>query len=399
MRSAFLLFLFISVIGTACAQDSDADKKRVLTGAQNMDAYLPMLKGKKVGVIVNQSSLVHYTPLLDTLLSRNVKVTKIFVPEHGFRGNAEAGQLVKNEIDFDTKLPIISLYGKNKKPTPENLKGIDVLIYDLQDVGTRFYTYISTLQYAMEACAENGKKLIVLDRPNPNGFYVDGPVLDTSLRSFVGMQPIPIVYGMTCGEYAKMLVGEKWFKGSEKLDMEVILCTNYDHSYKYQLPVPPSPNLKNMAAVYLYPSLCLFEGTPVSIGRGTGMPFQVFGHPDFYGKASGFSFTPRGVPGPTEPQNMDRENWGRIIALDTAEAFIWIKSNIRLIWIKQGYEWFPFKDNYFTPFFDKLAGTKKLKEQIKKGMTEVEIKATWQDDIKAFKQIRKKYLLYKDFES
>ncbi len=369
----------------------------VVPGAWQVDSYLPMLKGKRVGLLINQTSRVRDSFLLDTLIKRNVKVVKIFVPEHGFRGFAEAGEKVNNSVDEKTGLPIVSLYGKSKKPSKANLADVDILVYDLQDVGVRFYTYISTLQYAMEACAENGKKFIVLDRPNPNGNYVDGPVLDTALRSFVGMQPIPIVYGMTVGEYAKMLVGEHWFNGADKLNMEVVSCKNYDHNTLYNVTVSPSPNLKNMAAIYCYPSLCLFEGTVVSVGRGTATPFQQWGHPDFMGKTV-YNFMPRTPLGGAEPLYAYRNCYGQIAAMDANEAKIILRKSIRLFWLTRAYEWYPYKEKFFNDFFEKLAGTKELRKQVEKGMDEFAIRATWQDDIVAFKKIRKKYLLYADFE-
>jgi uncharacterized protein YbbC (DUF1343 family) len=336
--------------------------------------------------------------LLDTLLSLDVKVRKVFVPEHGFRGLAAAGEKIQNEKDKKTGLPIISLYGNNKKPTDKQLKGLDVLIYDLQDVGVRFYTYISTLQYAMEACAENDVQLIVLDRPNPNGFYVDGPVLDTSLRSFVGMQPIPVVYGMTAGEYAKMLVGEKWFPGAEKLDLKVIPCANYDHTTLYELPVPPSPNLRNMTAVYCYPTLCLFEGTVVSVGRGTDKPFQQWGHPLFKGK-TGFWFKPVPVWGQKiDPPYAYQECYGQALALSPPDAIRILGYRLRTAWLARGYDWYPEKNKFFNNFFENLAGTRELRKQIEKGIPEAQIQASWMPGINEFKKTRKKYLLYADFE-
>lgn len=394
-----LLFL-ICVLSAfeAGAQKITAETTNVVVpGAWRIDNYMPVIKDKRVALIINQTSMVRETSLLDTLLKLKVKVVKIFVPEHGFRGFAEAGDTIKNEVDKKTGLPIISLYGKSKKPKKEQLADVDVLMYDLQDVGCRFYTYISTMQYAMEACTENHKKIIVLDRPNPNGHFVDGPVLDTSLRSFVGMQPVPIVYGMTAGEYAQMLRGEQWFKNAKNLDMTVIACDNYDHTTLYRVPVSPSPNLKNMAAIYIYPSLCLFEGTVVSVGRGTGAPFQQWGHPDFLGKTV-FSFMPRPVPGGPEPLYAYRNCFGQIAAMDEGEAKQITRGNIRLFWLIRAYGWYPYKEKFFNDFFDKLAGTKELRKQIEKGMDEGEIKDTWKEDINKFKQVRKKYLLYKDFE-
>lgn len=373
------------------------DAAGILTGAEQTERYLPGLKGKRVGLLINQTSVVGDKLLLDVLLEHKVKVVKIFVPEHGFRGTADAGAHIDNGIDKESGLPVISLYGNNKKPTADQLKDIDILIYDLQDVGVRFYTYISTLQYAMEACADNGKKIIVLDRPDPNGFYVDGPVLDKVHRSFVGMQPVPVVYGMTAGEYAKMLVGEQWLSTARVPNLEVIPCSNYDHSKKYELPVPPSPNLRTMAAIYLYPSLCFFEGTPVSVGRGTDKPFQQWGHPAFKEKAGHF-FVPKAVTGASKPLYEGQDCYGKLLARDAPEALEKTKGQINIEWLVQAYNWYPNKDKFFTDFFEKLAGTTQLREQIDEGLTAAEIHASWQHDIDDFKKIRKKYLLYADFE-
>jgi uncharacterized protein YbbC (DUF1343 family) len=327
-----------------------------------------------------------------------VNIVKIFAPEHGFRGKAEAGEKVNDEKDSKTGLPIISLYGSTKKPTEAHLADVDVLIYDIQDVGVRFYTYISTMQYAMEACAAYGKQIMILDRPNPNGFFIDGPVLDKSQKSFVGMQPIPIVYGMTPGEYAKMLVGEKWFTGADKLDMTVIPCIGYDHKTLYELPVNPSPNLRTMAAIYLYPSLCLFEGTDVSVGRGTKYPFQQFGHPSFKEHAM-YGFMPNIADEGPDPLHAAKTCYGMMLAMTTEDAKKVGAGYVKLTWLLRAYKWYPNKDKFFNNFFEKLAGTKELRKQVEQGWTEEDIKATWQKDIDAFKQIRKKYLLYKDFES
>lgn len=372
---------------------------RIVTGAENMGAYIPGLQGKRVGLLINQTSVVGNakTLLVDTLLRRHIQVVKIFAPEHGFRGKADAGAHVDNDRDSATGLPIISLYGDNKKPKKSQLEDIDILVYDLQDVGVRFYTYISTLQYAMVACAEAGKQLMILDRPDPNGHYVDGPVLDTAFRSFVGMQPVPVIYGMTAGEYAKMLVGEHWIKDAAKLKLEVVSCRNYDHQTKYALPVAPSPNLKNMTAIYLYPSLCLFEGTVVSVGRGTDSPFQQFGHPDFMGKAD-YSFTPKGQTGASKPLYENKACYGVFIAGDEAKALALVNNQFSLKWLLQAYQWSPDKTKFFNAFFEKLAGTDVLRKQIEAGKTEVEIRKSWQPQLNAFKAIRKKYLLYPDFQ-
>jgi uncharacterized protein YbbC (DUF1343 family) len=317
-------------------------------------------------------------------------VVKIFVPEHGFRGTADAGAHIKNDIDAQTGLPVISLYGKNKKPSAEQMKDIDVLVYDLQDVGVRFYTYISTLEYAMDACIDNKKELLILDRPNPNRHIIDGPVLDTSLRSFVGMQTVPILYGMTVGEYAQMLVGEQWIKNAKALQYKVIPCLAYDQlavRMKYILPVPPSPNLKNSNAIRLYPGLCFFEGTVVSVGRGTDKPFEQWGHPDYQGKLN-HTFTPKSIVGATKPLLENQICYG--IKLDNAPE------NLDISQLLKAYQLSPQKDAFFNSFFEKLAGTRVLRQQIIKGKSEAEIRASWQPELEQFKKIRKKYLLYQD---
>ena len=375
------------------------DGKDVLPGAYRMQEYLPLLKGKRVALLINQTSEIRGVSLLDTLLHKDIKIVKVFVPEHGFRGDAPEGASINNGIDSATNTPIVSLYGDNKKPKPAQLTDVDVVVYDLQDVGCRFYTYISTMQYAMEACAENKKLFIILDRPNPIGHFIDGPVLKPEFKSFVGMQPIPIVYGMTVGEYAQMLIGEKWVKGTDKMKIKIIACDKYDHNTLYELPVRPSPNLKTFTSVLCYPSLCLFEGTIVSVGRGTDLPFQVFGHPNFAHKSI-YSFRPIQVWGKAAPLYAFKDCYGQIVAMNHQEALSLMNRCIRLIWLIRAYDWSLVEDkkNFFNPFFDKLAGTDELRKQLIEGKNETEIKATWQDGITAFKKIRKKYLLYPDFE-
>ena len=356
--------------------------------------YVPKLKGKRVALVINQTSKVGEVSLLDMLRDKGVNVVRIFVPEHGFRGKEDAGAHIESSVDSATKLPVISLYGKHKKPTTEDLADVDVVVYDLQDVGVRFYTYISTLQYVMEACAQNHKQLIVLDRPNPNGFYVDGPVLDTAFRSFVGMQPIPIVYGMTCGEYAKMLVGERWFAGAAKLELVVVKCAHYSHDKKYELPVAPSPNLRTMAAVYAYPSLCLFEGTVVSVGRGTAWPFQQYGSPVFDSMKYTHSFTPRSSEGAKAPPYEGQRCYGALVGKSETEVLGLMDNKFNLDWLIRAYACYPDKEKFFNAFFVKLCGTAQLKEDIAGGMSEAVIRARWQPGLEAFMKIRKKYLLY-----
>ena len=375
-----------------------ADAQSVVPGAENMKEYLPMLQGKRVALVINQSSRVGSRLLADTLLRRGVRLTRIFVPEHGFRGVGDAGAHIRNSRDSATGLPIVSLYGDNKKPKPAQLEDVDVVIYDLQDVGVRFYTYISTLQYVMEACASSGKMLIVLDRPNPNGHYVDGPVLDTALRSFVGMQPIPIVYGMTPGEYARMLVGERWFKGAERLRLEVIRCKNWDHKVHYHLPVAPSPNLRTMEAIYMYPSLCLFEGTVISVGRGTDKPFEQWGHPALAGQDLE-SFRPVSTVGATKPPFEGTTCYGFKAGPGEVEAVRDHGENGIMVGIlAEMYTRFPQKDKFFNSFFEKLAGTPALRKQIIAGMPIASIKASWEPELGAFRATRSKYLLYPDFK-
>ena len=388
----FLPFLFVLMLFQCPNVTAKATglETPIVVGAERLSSYLPLLKNKRVALLINQTSLVYNKLLLDTLISSGVQVVKIFVPEHGFRGTADAGAHIKNDIDAQTGLPVISLYGKHKKPSAEQMKDIDVLLYDLQDVGVRFYTYISTLEYAMDACIDHKKELLILDRPNPNRHIIDGPVLDTSLRSFVGMQAVPVLYGLTVGEYAQMLVGEQWIKNAKALQYKVIPCLAYDQlavRMKYILPVPPSPNLKNINAIRLYPGLCFFEGTVVSVGRGTDKPFEQWGHPDYQGKLN-HTFTPKSTVGATKPLLENQICYG--IKLDKAAEDLDIGQLLK------AYQLSPQKDSFFNSFFEKLAGTKVLRQQIIKGKSEAEIRASWQPELEQFKKIRKKYLLYED---
>lgn len=395
MKFLFSCLLLLGLMPAGYAQgiyDND-----IKPAAAIAEQYMPRLQGKRVGLVINQTSVVDGVSLLDILIGKGVKVTRIFVPEHGFRGKADAGAKVDNTVDSTTGVPVISLYGKNKKPAAKDLQDIDILVYDLQDVGVRFYTYISTLEYCMEACAEHNKKLLVLDRPNPNGFYVDGPILEPENKSFVGMQRIPIVYGMTAGEYARMLKAEQWFNKATDLDLEVAKCGGYTHSKKYKLPIAPSPNLRTMAAIYAYPSLCLFEGTNVSVGRGTSMPFQQYGSPEFEG-TYGYSFTPRSGEGAKNPPHEGKTCYGEIVGTDEADILKKIDNKLRLKWLIKAYVLSPNKEKFFNAFFIKLSGTAALEAQIKNGDSEDKIRKTWEADLAAFKQVRKKYLLYPDFE-
>ena len=371
---------------------TDAD---LTVGAARFDAYLSDLKGKTVAVVGNQTSVIGKTHLVDTLLSLGVKVKTVFAPEHGFRGTADAGEHVDNSKDQKTGLPLISLYGAHNKPSQQDLTGIDVVIFDIQDVGARFYTYISTLHYVMEACAENDKQLLVLDRPNPNGFYVDGPILDAKFSSFVGVDPLPIVHGLTVGEYAQMVNGEFWLKSGWQCKLKVVPVKNYTHKDLYQLPVKPSPNLPNMTAVYLYPTLCLFEGTIVSVGRGTESPFQIIGFPN--AKSGNFDFTPKAMPGASSPMYLGQKCTGFDIGR-FGEMYIKNSRGLYLFWLKGMYAAAPDQSKFFNDFFNKLAGNDVLKSQIIKGMSEAEISKSWQTGLSQYKTMRKKYLLYEDFE-
>ncbi|MDX2360430.1 MAG: DUF1343 domain-containing protein [Crocinitomicaceae bacterium] len=367
----------------------EISEKTIVVGAAKFDAYLSMLEGKSVGIVGNQSSLVGTTHLVDTLLSLKVDVQKVFCPEHGFRGDADAGEQVGNSNDIKTGLPLISLYGKNKKPSKEQMKGIDVIIFDIQDVGVRFYTYISTLHYVMEACAENNVKLIILDRPNPNGHYVDGPVLELDFSSFVGMHPVPIVHGMTIGEYGSMINGQGWLGDQVKCELVVITCDNYTHDTPYSLPVAPSPNLRSDLSIQLYPSLCLLEGTEVSCGRGTDCPFERYGHPDF--SESEFFFIPESGYGSKSPKFEGQKCYEinlRDTGIERATKFdisYLIDADEQL----NGQLWAGKKK-----IFNLLAGNDTLWRQIKAGSPESDIRKTWEPALSEYKEMRKKYLLY-----
>lgn len=375
----------VFLLSSSCS--AQTIKSKLVLGAEQMDLVLPKLKGKNIGLVVNNTALVGKTHLADTLIARGVQVKKIFGPEHGFRGDAADGEHVTDAVDAKTGVPVVSLYGKNSKPTAEQLQGLDIIIFDIQDVGARFYTYISTMTYLMEACAENGKKLIILDRPNPNGSYVDGPILQPELKSFVGMHPMPITHGMTVGELALLLNGEGWLEGQKNCEVEIIKMKNWKHDDNYSLPVRPSPNLPNDQAVRLYPSLCLFEGTAISVGRGTPMPFQILGNPEL--KEMTFTFTPVPIKGVSiEPPLKDKLCYG----LDLRSATPARKVDLQYLLLF--YQKYPDKEKFFTAYFDKLAGTAQLKQQIKDGLTEAQIRASWQPGLDEFKTKRSKYLLY-----
>lgn len=365
--------------------------KTPIPGSAQIELYKKLIEGKPIAIVANQTSMVGKSHLVDTLLSLGMNIRTIFAPEHGFRNMADAGETIENGKDATTGIPVTSLYGSHLKPTSDDLKGIEVVLFDIQDVGTRFYTYISTLHYVLESCAENNIKCIVLDRPDPNGFYFDGNILDTAYRSFVGLDPVPVVHGMTVGEYAGMINNEGWLKNKEKCDLTVVRCKNYTHKTLYNLPVKPSPNLPNMTSVYLYPSLCFFEGTVVSAGRGTAFPFQVFGSPELPDR--GFSFIPESLPGAKSPVLLGIKCYGT----DLREAItnkIVPGSGLNLDWLIGAYNDFPDKDKFFNSYFDVLAGGPVLRDQIRKGLTAKQIKQSWKEGLERFGKIRAKYLLY-----
>lgn len=365
----------------------------ILVAANRTEEYLPLLKDKKIAVVANQTSVVFtkksHTHLVDSLVALQINVEKVFAPEHGFRGKADAGELVKDGVDTQTGLPIISLYGKNKKPSQEQLDGLDMVVFDIQDVGVRFYTYIATLQLVMKACAEKGIPIVVLDRPNPNGHYVDGPTMQAENTSFLGMTTIPLVYGMTIAEYAKMINGESWLSEGQKVDLTVVQLENYTHESEYHLPIRPSPNLPNDVAITLYPSLGLFEGTHINAGRGTEFQFQRYGASFLDSTQYDFSYTPQPNFGSKYPKEDGKKCFGK--DLSQTERM----HSVSLQWVLDAYESCKDKSKFFiTKSFTKHAGTAKLQEQITSGFTEQEIKASWQKELEAFKKIRKKYLIY-----
>jgi uncharacterized protein YbbC (DUF1343 family) len=383
-KSTFLFWLtMVSFTSASC-------QKQITISAANVDPYIPLLKEKKVGIVAHQASVISSAKntihLVDLLRKKNISIQKVFAPEHGFRGTADAGEKIENQIDSKTQLPIISLYGKNRKPSKEQLKGIEIMVFDLQDVGVRFYTYLSTLHNVMEACAENNIPLIVLDRPNPNTHYIDGPVLNIEHKSFVGMHPVPIVYGMTIGEYAQMINGEKWLANSIKCDLTIIPLKNYTHQTTYELTIRPSPNLPNKQSIALYPSLCLLEPTRVSIGRGTDLQFQVYGHPGF--PKTDFSYVPKSNFGSKNPKHKGQICYGEDL------TSINPPSKIELKWLLNAYSSFPEKDSFFLKGFERISGVSSLKKQLIEGSSEKTIRNSWTDGLNEFKKVRTKYLLY-----
>ena len=420
-----LIFIFASVFLSCSAQKpattSTTESSPILAGAERLSVYLPLLKGKTVGIFANQTSTVGSTHLVDTLQKSGVNIKVIFGPEHGFRGTADAGEKLDNYVDQKTGIPVVSLYGSKRRPSLEDVKDVDILIFDIQDVGVRFYTYISSLEEFMNAAFEYGKPLLILDRPNPNGFYVDGPVLDPKYKSFVGMQPVPVVYGMTIGEYATMLSGEKWLSEKANARAEyyktaknspdtafhflVIKCENYTHNSKFALPVKPSPNLPEIQSIYWYPSTCFFEGTVLSEGRGTDKPFEIFGHPSL--PKNLYKFTPTSRDGAKEPKLKDQVCYGWNISGTTEDVLKKVDNKVQLKYLLEAYKLFPAKDSFFIlpksgnadqSFFNKLAGNAELMQQIKSGVSEKEIRKSWEPKLSEFKKTRKKYLMYPDFE-
>ena len=428
MISHFIaLFALLLSLSPTCSRmkvdPNRMDNSKIQPGAEQMNLYLSQLKGKRLAIFANQTSMVGNSHLVDTLLKSGAIIKVIFGPEHGFRGTADAGEKVENTVDKKTGIPLVSLYGKKRKPSAEDLKDIDIMIFDIQDVGVRFYTFISSLQEFLETAIQNNIPLLILDRPNPLGYYVDGAVLDPKYRSFVGMQPVPVVYGMTIGEYAQMLLGEGMLSqeamqayttnvlaasypaGTKHFSLQVIPCKNYDHTSKYVLPVKPSPNLPDIQSIYWYPSTCFFEGTVLSEGRGTDHPFQIFGHPAL--SKNLYSFTPRSREGAKEPKFKDQLCYGWNVTGTVEEVLKKTGNQLRISYLLEAYRLFPDKENFFikpksgnldSSFFNKLAGNNQFLNQIKSGKTESEIRQSWQPALTAFKAIRKKYLLYKDFE-
>jgi uncharacterized protein YbbC (DUF1343 family) len=383
----------------------------ILPAANQMEEYLPLLKGKRVAMLVNHTSAIAHTHLVDTLIKSGINIKVIFGPEHGFRGDAPDGAKIETTVDKKTGVPIVSLYGKKTKPSKEDLKDVDIMMYDIQDVGTRFYTFISSMQYFMEAALESNIPMIILDRPNPNGFYVDGPVLDPKFKTFVGMQPIPVVYGMTIGEYANMILLEGWLdsaanqayenlkrirfkEGAKYFQLRVIPVKNYTHKSKYILPIKPSPNLPDMASIYMYASTCFFEGTVLSEGRGTPKPFQYIGHPDM--PKNLFSFTPKSTVAAPNPKHKDKVCYGYNLSGTPEEVLKMVDNKVQIKYLIDAYKAFPDKENFFNKSINRLAGTDELPQQIKDGKSEAEIRQSWEPKLSAFKEIRKRYLLYED---
>ena len=384
-----LLIVILTCITFYC----QANQNRVIVGAEQTNVYLPLLKNKRIAIFSNHTGMIGNKHLLDVLLENKINVVAIFSPEHGFRGNADAGEHVSSSVDSKTGVPILSLYdGKLGRPSEESMRKFDLLIVDIQDVGLRFYTYYASMVRLMDACAEYNRKMLILDRPNPNGHYVDGPILDMKYKSSVGWLPIPIVHGMTLGELALMVNGERWLPASRICDITVIKCKNYTHQTMYELPIPPSPNLPNMKAVYLYPSTCYFEATPVSLGRGTRLPFQIYGHPNMLGYD--YTFTPQSIPGAKNPPPLNRICHGVNLS-ELSNEEIW-KKGVDLSYLIDAYRNLNMDDYFFRPFFELLTGRDYVRKMIKQGKNADEIKAMWKEDVEKFKIQRKPYLIYEE---
>ncbi|WP_277638691.1 exo-beta-N-acetylmuramidase NamZ family protein [Bacteroides graminisolvens] len=389
MRTTVITSLLFCI--TLCTNAQKTNNSRIAVGAEQISEYFPILKNKKIAVFSNHTGMIGNKHTVDVLLENKLNVVAIFSPEHGFRGDADAGEHVSSSVDSKTGVPILSLYdGKAGKPSEESMRKFDVLLVDIQDVGLRFYTYYISMVKLMDACAEYNRKMIILDRPNPNGHYVDGPILDMKYKSGVGWLPIPVVHGMTLGELALMVNGEKWLPASKECDVTVIKCKNYTHHSLYQLPVAPSPNLPNMKAIYLYPSTCYFEATPVSLGRGTSLPFQIYGHPNMRGYD--YAFTPKSVPGAKNPPQLDKLCYGKDLS-GLSDKEIWEKG-VDLSYVIDAYTNLNMGEHFFRPFFELLIGTDYVRKMIIQGKSADEIKAMWKDDVEKFKVQRKPYLLY-----
>lgn len=389
MRTTVITSLLFCI--TLCTNAQKTNNSRIAVGAEQTSEYFPILKNKKIAVFSNHTGMIGNKHTIDVLLENKLNVVAIFSPEHGFRGDADAGEHVSSSVDSKTGVPILSLYdGKAGRPSEESMRKFDVLLVDIQDVGLRFYTYYISMVKLMDACAEYNRKMIILDRPNPNGHYVDGPILDMKYKSGVGWLPIPVVHGMTLGELALMVNGEKWLPASKECDVTVIKCKNYTHHSLYQLPVAPSPNLPNMKAIYLYPSTCYFEATPVSLGRGTSLPFQIYGHPNMRGYD--YAFTPKSVPGAKNPPQLDKLCYGKDLS-GLSDKEIWEKG-VDLSYVIDAYTNLNMGEHFFRPFFELLIGTDYVRKMIIQGKSADEIKAMWKDDVEKFKVQRKPYLLY-----
>lgn len=387
-------FILLACISCTAQEPKAKNFSNLGVAANQTEVYIDILQHKKVGVVGNQTSVIFtseldHVHLVDSLLNRNINIKKVFAPEHGFRGTADAGELIKDGIDTKTGIPIISLYGNQKKPDPEHLEDIDIMVFDIQDVGARFYTYISTLHYIMEACAEQDIPLLILDRPNPNGHYIDGPILEEKFKSFVGMHPVPVVHGLTIAEYAQMINGEKWLRNGIQCDLEIVKMIDYSPSTTYDIPIKPSPNLPNAKSINLYPSLCFFEGTNVNAGRGTSMQFQIFGSPFLDASVFDFEYTPKSMDGAKYPKHENKLCFGKNLQNHSDLDYL------NLDWLLQAYQHTQDQSSFFNDFFNKLAGTSGLQDQIQKGKTAEEIRESWKTDLQAYKVKIQPYLIYK----